>query len=58
MDTFEQLRSSSSMLVIAVVGLLALFLTLKVTRAIFKFVFGLLGFVAIVCAVGWFFLKH
>ena len=46
------------MLVIAAVGLVALILTLKLTRAIFKVVFGLLGFGAIVCAVGWFFLKH
>jgi hypothetical protein len=46
------------MLVIAVVGLVALVLTFKITRAIFKLVFGLLGFAAIVCAVGWFFVKH
>jgi hypothetical protein len=40
------------------VGLVALVLTFKITRAIFKLVFGLLGFAAIVCAVGWFFVKH
>ena len=58
METFEQLRASHSMFVIAAVGLVALFLTFKITRALFKLLFGLLGFAAIVCAVGWFFLKH
>ena len=46
------------MVVIAVVGMVALILAVKLTRAFFRFVFGLIGFAAIVGSVGWFLLKH
>ena len=58
MDIFEQLKASNPMLIIAVVGVVALFLAIKIGRVILKLVFGLIGLAAIVGAVSWFFLKH
>jgi hypothetical protein len=58
MDIFEQLKASSPMLVIVVVGVVALFLAIKIGHAILRLVFGLIGLAAIVGAVWWLFLKH
>jgi hypothetical protein len=58
MDIFEHLKGSTLMVVIAGVGVLALFLAIKITRAILKLVFGLIGLVVIGSAVWWFFLQH
>lgn len=58
MDMFEHLKGGNLMIVIAVVGVLALFLAIKITRAILRLVFGLIGLAAIGGAVWWFFLKH
>ena len=46
------------MILIAVVGVLALFLAVKITRAILRLVFVLSGLAAIGGAVWWFFLQH
>ena len=58
MDISEQLKASNPMLIIAVVGVVALFLAIKIGHAILRLVFGLIGLAAIVGAVWWFFLKH
>jgi hypothetical protein len=58
MDIFEQLKGSNLMLVIGRVGVVALFLAIKIGHAIFRLVFGLIGLAAIGGAVWWFFLKH
>ena len=58
MDIFEQLKGSHLMLVIAGIGLVALFLAVKGSHAILRLVFGLIGLAAIAAAVWWFFLKH
>ena len=58
MDIFEHLKGSNRMAVIAVAGVIALFLAIKITRAILRLVFGLIGLVAIGGAIWWFFLKH
>ena len=55
MDMLEHLKASNPMLIIAVV---ALFLAIKIGRAILRLVFGLIGLAAIVGAVWWLFLKH
>ena len=57
MGIFEQLTSNHLMLVIAAGGVVALFLAIKITRAIFRLVFGLIGLAAIAGAVWWFFLR-
>jgi hypothetical protein len=49
---------NSSPIVIVGVGVLALFLALKIGHVILKAVFGLIGIAVIVGSVGWFFLKH
>ena len=62
MDMIEQIRagicSHSSMAVIAVVGILALFLAVKIAHIIIRVIFILLGVAAIGCAVWWFFLRQ
>jgi hypothetical protein len=58
MDLFEHLKGGNLMIVVVVVGVLALLLAIKITRAILKLVFGLIGLAAIGGAVWWFFLKH
>jgi hypothetical protein len=58
MDIVELFKASNPMLIIAVVGVVALFLAIKLGHAILRLVFGLIGFAAIVGAVRWFFLKH
>jgi hypothetical protein len=46
------------MLLIAGVAVLALILAMKITRAILRLVFGLIGLAAIGGAVWWFFLQR
>jgi len=46
------------MLVIAVVGVVGLFLAIKITQVIFRLVLGFLGVAAMVGAVWWFFVKY
>jgi hypothetical protein len=46
------------MAVIAVVGILALFLAIKIAHIIIRVMFVLLGLAAIGCAVWWFFLRQ
>ena len=58
MDIVEQLKASNPMITIAVVGVVALFLAIKLGHAILRLVLGLIGLAAIVGAVWWFFLKH
>jgi hypothetical protein len=61
MDMIEQLKagllSHSSMAVIAVVGILALILAIKVAHLIIRLMLGLIALAAIGAAVWWFFLK-
>ena len=57
-NIFEQLKGSNLTLVIVGVGVVALFLALKIGHVVLKFVFGLIGLAAIVVAVWWFFLRH
>jgi hypothetical protein len=57
MDMVEQLKASNPMLIIAAVGLVALFLAIKLGHALLRLVFGLIGLAAIVGAVWWFCLK-
>ena len=61
MDMIEQLKagllSHSSMAVIAVVGILALILAIKVAHFIIRLVLGLIALAAIGAAVWWFFLR-
>ena len=58
MDIFEQFKASNPMLIIVVVGVVALFIAIKIGHAILRLVFGLIGLAAIVGAVWWLFLKH
>jgi len=58
MDIFEQFKASNPILIIAVVGVVALFLALKIGHAILRLVIGLIGLAAIGGAAWWFFLKH
>jgi hypothetical protein len=58
MDIVEQLKASNPMIIIAVVGVVALFLAIKLGHAILRLVLGLIGLAAIAGAVWWFFLKH
>jgi hypothetical protein len=58
MALFEQFKSSHLILGIAVVGLVTLYLAMKLGHAIFRLVFGLIGVAAIVWAIWWSFLKH
>jgi hypothetical protein len=58
MDIFEQLKGSNLMVVIAVVGVVALFLAIKIGHFILRLVFGLIGLAVIAGAVWWLFLKH
>jgi hypothetical protein len=58
MDILGQLKGSNPMIIIAVVGVVALFLAIKIGHAILRLVFALIGLVAIGGAVWWFFLKH
>lgn len=56
---FEQLKSSQPMLVIAVVGVVALLLAMKIGHAILRLLFGVIGLAAVGGAIWWFFLlKH
>lgn len=61
MDLIEQIKagicSHSSMAVIAVVGILALILALKIVHLILRVICVLLGLAAIGSAVWWFFLR-
>ena len=57
MGILERLTGDHLMLVIAVVGVLALFLATKIAHAIFRLVFGLIGLAAVAGAVWWFFLR-
>jgi hypothetical protein len=57
-NLYEQLKSSQPMLVIAIVGVVALLLAMKIGHAILRLVFGLIGLAAVAAAVWWFFLKH
>ena len=58
MALFEQLKSSNLILGIAVVGVVTLFLAMKIGHVLFRLLFGLIGVAAIVGAVWWCFLKH
>ena len=51
-------KGGNLMIVIAVIGVLALFVAIKITRAILRLVFGLIGLAAIGGAVWWFFMQH
>ena len=61
MDMIEQLKagllSHSSMAVIAVVGILALILAIKIAHFIIRLILGLIALAAIGAAVWWFFLR-
>jgi hypothetical protein len=58
MDIVEQLKGNNLTLVIVGVGVVALFLAIKIGHFILRLVFGLIGLAAIAGAVWWFFLKH
>jgi hypothetical protein len=62
MDMFEELKagllSHSSMAVVAVIGIVALILAIKVAHLIIRLVLGLIALAAIGAAVWWFFLRH
>jgi hypothetical protein len=61
MDMIDQLKASllshSSMAVIAVVGILALILAIKIAHFIIRLILGLIALAAIGAAVWWFFLR-
>jgi hypothetical protein len=50
--------SHGSMAVVAIVGILALLVAMKIGHAITRLIFGLIGLAAFGAAVWWFFLKH
>ena len=62
MDIIEQLKtglfSHGSMAVIAVVGIVALILALKVAHFIIRLILGVIALAAIGAAVWWFFLRQ
>ena len=62
MDMIEQLKtglfSHGSIAVIAVVGIVALVLALKVAHFIFRLILGVIAVAAIGAAVWWFFLRQ
>ena len=62
MEMIEQLKagllSHSSMAVVAVIGIVALILAIKVAHLIIRLVLGLIALAAIGAAVWWFFLRH
>jgi hypothetical protein len=62
MDMIEQIKaglfSHGSMAVIAVVGVLALILAMKVAHFIIRLVLGLIALAALGGAAWWFFLRH
>ena len=62
MDMIEQLKaglfSHGSMAVIAVVGIVALILAIKVAHLIIRLVLGVIALAAIGGAVWWFFLRQ
>ena len=62
MDMIEQLKtglfSHGSMAVIAVVGIVALILALKVAHFIIRLILGVIALAAIGGAVWWFFLRQ
>jgi hypothetical protein len=62
MDMFEELKagllSHSSMAVVAVIGIVALILAIKVAHLIIRLVLGLIALAAIGAAVWWFFLRQ
>jgi hypothetical protein len=53
MEIFAQLKNSHPMVLIAVLGVVALFFALKVGQVILKLVFGLVGLAVIVGGVWW-----
>jgi hypothetical protein len=62
MDMIEQLKaglsSHSAMAVIAVVGIVALLLALKVAHLVFRLILGVIALAALGGAVWWFFLRQ
>ena len=62
MDMFEELKagllSHSSMAVVAVIGIVALILAIKVAHLIIRLVLGLIALAAIGAAIWWFFLRQ
>ena len=62
MDIMQQIKagilSHTSMAVIAVVGILALILAIKVAHFITRLILGLIALVAIGGAVWWFFIRQ
>jgi hypothetical protein len=62
MNLIEQIKacifSHGSMVVIAVIGILALILAMKIAHVIIRMIFALLGLAAIGTAVWWFFLRQ
>ena len=62
MSLIEQIKSCifshGSMVVIAVIGILALILAIKIAHVIIRMIFALLGLAAIGTAVWWFFLRQ
>ena len=62
MDMIEHIKAvlltHSSMAVVAVVGILALILAMKVAHFIIRMILGLIALTAIGGAVWWFFLRH
>jgi hypothetical protein len=62
MSLIEQIKacifSHGSMVVIAVIGILALILAIKIAHVIIRMIFALLGLAAIGTAVWWFFLRQ
>jgi uncharacterized membrane protein len=53
MEIFDQLKNNHPMVLIAVLGVIALFFALKVGHVILKLVFGLIAFAVIVGGVWW-----
>ena len=62
MDIIEQVKavilSHGSMAIIAVVGIVALILAIKIVHFLTRLVLGLIALAAIGGAVWWFFLRH
>ena len=58
MDFIEQLKSSNYMLVVAIVGIIALFVAVKIGHFLLRLVLGLIALISIAAAVWWFFLRQ
>jgi hypothetical protein len=58
MNFIEQLKSSNYMLVVATVGILALFVAVKIGHFLLRIVLGLIALICVAAAIWWFFFRQ